>query len=231
MKPILFNTEMVRAILDGRKTVTRRVVKPKFRPDEASFCVVTNKHTGEFVRIEYWDEYEEVTRFMPEPYRPGDILYVRETWRRSEIRCDGGAEFFYYSDGASDASNKPDTGRMKWRPSIHMPREAARIFLRVTDVRVERLQEIKEDGAQAEGLCVGWSSTPKSSKSCSARQAFMWLWDSTIKPADRERYGWAANPFCWVIEFEKCEKPVCERVETFKPKPRFTHIARTAART
>ena len=146
MKPILFNTEMVRAILDGRKTVTRRVVKPKFRPDEASFCVVTTKHTGEFVRIEYWDEYEEVTRFMPEPYRPGDILYVRETFRIDYLsNIIGTGRVHYKADGSfADirfAPNRYDMMRRAqlkpgWRPNENMPREAARIFLRVTDVLV-----------------------------------------------------------------------------------------------
>ena len=78
---------------------------------------------------------------------------------------------------------------LKWHPSIHMPREAARIFLRVTDVRVERVQDIDDDGVVAEGLNIG--------------DPFDELWDSTIKPADRALYGWDANPWVWVIEFER----------------------------
>ena len=88
-----------------------------------------------------------------------------------------------------------------------MPREAARIFLRVTDVRVERLQSITEEQAQAEGLYKGWAETEESSMAVTAKQAFMWVWDSTIKPADRVSYGWIANPWVWVIRFERCEKP------------------------
>ena len=81
----------------------------------------------------------------------------------------------------------------RWHPSIHMPKEAARLFLRATGVRVERLQDIDDDGVVAEGLKIG--------------DAFDVLWDSTIKPADLPLYGWDANPWVWVIEFERCEKP------------------------
>lgn len=98
MKPILFNTEMVCAILDGRKTVTRRVVKPRYRDDEAGFQVITITNTGEYVRIEYYDEWENETRLMREPYNPGDILYVREAflqtpdgqyWYKADNICNG----------------------------------------------------------------------------------------------------------------------------------------------
>ena len=90
----------------------------------------------------------------------------------------------------------PEPQRLVWRPSIHMPKEAARIWLRVTDMRVERLQDIDDDSVVAEGLNIG--------------DPFDELWDSTIKPTDRERYGWSANPWVWVIEFERCEKPMEE---------------------
>ena len=209
MKPILFNAAMVRAILDGRKTVTRRVLNYKHLRGLENLTA------------------KKIQRACVAPYQTGDILWVRETWKKAcaceryyengeVISSDELFGYKYRADNAIrwDGRNPRDdefflseiTEEEKWHPSIHMPREAARIWLRVTNVRVERLQDIEEDGAQAEGLCVGWSSTPKSSKSCSARQAFMWLWDGTIKPADRDRYGWAANPFCWVIEFEKMKK-------------------------
>lgn len=185
MKPILFNTEMVRAILDGRKTVTRRVVKPHYRNGEAGFRVVFNTHTGGYVRVEYFDEWENKTRNMVEPYHPRDILYVRETWQQN---YDGS-----YAYRAGHKFEK-DSG---WRPSIHMPREAARIFLRVTDVRVERLQDITDQQAESEGV----TEYPFTSIG-----AFGKLWDSTIKPTDRALYGWDANPFVWVIEFEQISK-------------------------
>lgn len=206
MKPILFNTEMVRAILEGRKTVTRRVVKPHYRPGETGWQVITEKHSGKYVRIEYLDEWENETRYMIDPFRPGDILYVQETWEKS---MDG-----TYMYKATDDPIIID----RWHRSIHMPKEAARLFLRVTDVRVERLQEITEEQALSEGtlglkcehensgaygctdcMNTGWLEPPK--------MDFMCIWNSTIKKKDIEEYGWDANPWVWVIEFKRCEKP------------------------
>ena len=157
-------------------------------------------------------------------YRPGDILYVRETWcwcpcwdcgmDTDEGCVDEIAERFYndqkaewgcYGYKASFAPNEAPFDR--WRPSIHMPREAARIFLRVTDVRAERLQEIDGRGILAEGIDNG-NSNPAMGKRWEnmQRMVFQGLWDSTIKPADRALYGWAANPWVWVIEFERIGK-------------------------
>lgn len=191
MKPILFNTEMVQAILDGRKTCTRRVVKPHFRPEEIGWQVITEVPSGKYVRIEYLDEWEDVTRYMSEPFHPGDILYVRETW----CSAYDGERYFYLADKCTYREEKQllDYDEVKWRPSIHMPREAARIFLRVTDVRVERLQDCGNMQAKDEG--------------CSCCSHFARIWDETIKPSDRDTYGWAANPWVWVIDFERCEKP------------------------
>ena len=209
MKPILFNTDMVRAILDGRKTVSRRAVKPRYRNGETGFRIVTNAHTGKYVRVEIFDEYEDETRWLPEPCRPGDILYVRETWA-AWSRTYGIAPMPYYkADG-----DAPDG--IKWRPSIHMPREAARIFLRVTDVRVERLRDITElDILEREGVTVDFPQPKPSYMSLAytetrlkpaVRKSFADLWDSTIKPADRDLYSWAANPWVWVIEFERISR-------------------------
>ena len=174
MKPILFNTDMVRAILEGRKTVTRRVVKPQPAGD-GSKPEPLAKRPG------YWNAWGDDYVYR-QPHHPGDILYVRETWNKAPFRYD---EFIYKADGCYG----PD---MPWHPSIHMPREAARIFLRVTDVRVERLQEINDDGVVSEGMEIG--------------APFDDLWDSTIKKADRTLYGWEANPWVWVIEFERISK-------------------------
>lgn len=218
MKPILFNTDMVRAILEDRKTVTRRVVKPQ--PNMFSL--------RDGIKL---------------PYRPGDILYVRETWQEVyETEFDADApgscvnirtliqnfdsipkieagistncscaamkpRMKYYVFKASDIEYADQQNKLVWRPSIHMPCEAARIFLRVTDARVERLQDITEEQARAEGLYKGWSATETSSMAATAKQAFMWVWDSTIKLTDRALYGWIASPWVWVIEFERCEKP------------------------
>lgn len=127
------------------------------------------------------------------PFIVGQILYVRETFWQSP-----NGEYTYKSD-----YNQAE--RLTWHPSIHMPREAARIFLRVTDVRVERLQDITEEQAQAEGA-KGWMvATDRDwDKNPNHLIAFRHLWDSTIKKGDRALYGWDASPWVWVIEFERC---------------------------
>lgn len=254
MKPILFNTEMVRAILDGRKTVTRRIVKPQ------PVCYGPNKtfdaHEGDFflsaeknwIRCrmcghdpEYSREGSEISHHWEPPYVPGDILYVRETW------CAGydGEKYFYLADKHTDREEKSllDYGDVRWRPSIHMPKEAARIFLRVTDVRVERLQGIDGEQAFLEGAAAevpgilesfekndmsifptNFSNWPAKKKEewyrstatasyiaqCELSErlieSFKQLWDSTIKPADLPFCGWDANPWVWVIKFERISK-------------------------
>jgi hypothetical protein len=190
IKPILFNTEMVRAILDGRKDATRRIVKG-FIPDDA-VCGYTAFTPKGYIscRGTFADGYGE--KFFKLPCEPGDILYVRETWKEAP------KGYYYYEDWQKD-----DIADVtKWKPSIHMPKEVARIWLKVTDVRVERLQEITEVQAKAEGcnsgLLIG---------ACTARGQFEDLWNSTIKKPDLNRYGWSANPYVWIIEFERCEKP------------------------
>lgn len=224
IKPILFNTEMVRAILDGRKACTRRLVKTR-RKDACGFYV-TKKADDSFAGIYEYDENESMfdNPLMP-PYQPGDILYVRETvWQKIGyyLDVDGETKPSWYNEFRYVASDeKPETGwNYSWvkRPSIHMPKEAARIWLRVTNVMVERLQEITENGALREGaqgircdhaglgvygctdcMNTGWIEPPQ--------VEFMYIWDSTVKKSDIDRYGWDANPWVWVIEFEPCEKP------------------------
>lgn len=137
MKPILFNTDMVCAIKNGTKTVTRRAVRPHYRAGEAGFRIVTNAHTGKYVRVEYFDEWEDETRWMAGPYHLGEILYVREAFFKDAGRYMYKAD---YSDSEKFYRNGKEVS-IKWCPSIHMPREAARIFLWVADVRVERLQD------------------------------------------------------------------------------------------
>ena len=216
IKPILFNTEMVRAILDGRKTVTRRLIKKL--PDDAEFsgwlldstCQEDAKDIGSagFKTLKQPTE-KAGCLFVKPPYQTGDILYVRETWHKYKKRVGKGegchiAEFYGYraSIANSEDANEP------WHPSIHMPKEAARIWLKVKDVRVDRLQEITEDGIRREGVVVD-------SKDCTGKFdcvselffLFQGLWNSTIKKSEFDCYGWDANPWVWVIEFERCEKP------------------------
>ena len=128
------------------------------------------------------------------PYEPGDILYVRETWKKAP-----NGYYYYESWQRNDIADVT-----KWKPSIHMPKEAARIWLKVTDVRVERLQEIASEQISREGVEVEYPHVLNGEEK---RYAFSTLWNSTIKKTDLDRYGWDANPFVWVIEFERCEKP------------------------
>lgn len=189
--PILFNMKMVRAILDGRKSCTRRIIKPQpqgyFEVSEEPLYI--------------YDTDGKQGKITP-PYQPGDILYVRETWKQAPNG------YYYYEDWQKD-----DIADVtKWKPSIHMPKEAARIWLKVTDVRVERLQEITRLSVQKEGIEVD-------PKECAGKfdfiselfLLFQRLWDSTIKKSNLNHYGWDANPYVWVIEFERCEKPKEEK--------------------
>ena len=192
IKPILFNTEMVRAILDGRKSCTRRLVKPEPQgyfevSEEPLYVYDTDGNQGK----------------ITPPYQPGDILYVRETWHKYIKRVGKGescrfAEFYGYRASVANSEDADEP----WRPSIHMPKEAARIWLKVTDVRVERLQDMGKMDAVKEGidtrLCINLKH---------ALAKFKKLWNSTIKKSDLNCYGWDVNPWVWVIEFELCEKP------------------------
>ena len=216
IKPILFNTEMVRAILDGRKSCTRRLVKTR-RKDACGFYV-TKKADGTFSGIYEYDENESMfdNPLMP-PYQPGDIMYVRETW------MDYAGLTMYKADCDIYRLDSLNFAGFGWHPSIHMPREAARIWLKVTNVRVERLRDMKPVDVIKEGAypdCWDCLNTYGESGSqccygteeeCSQCDGVMmeWekLWNSTIKKSDLDSYGWNANPWVWVIEFDRCDKP------------------------
>ena len=203
IKPILFNTEMVRAILDRRKDATRRIVKG-FIPDDAVWGYTAFTPKGYIsCRGTFADGYGE--KFFKLPCEPGDILYVRETWKKAP-------NGYYYYEGWQRNDIADIT---KWKPSIHMPKEAARIWLKVMNVRVERLQEITDEQAKREGIQYDECPTGFTWKqetdmhNCYTTPigAMQALWNSTIKKSDLDRYGWNANPYVWVIEFERCEKP------------------------
>ena len=196
IKPILFNTEMVRAILDGRKSCTRRICKDAneytvpdmdfYNADRRTYAV------HNFVDKEHTEQLSTAERTCP--ICTGDILYVRETWKKAPNG------YYYYEDWQrNDIADVT-----KWKPSIHMPKGAARIWLKVTDVRVERLQEITIDDIRNEGLS---SMAVHAGDMEIAIEEWKNLWNSTIKKSDLDRYGWDANPWVWVIEFERCEKP------------------------
>ena len=202
-KPILFSTEMVQAILDGRKTVTRRIIKSQpgnafdcsgheFKYDGTGFIC---SHCGYGVSPPH-SKYAVGSSFIRPPYKVGDILYVRETWQCFNPYSD--KEYVYKAtNDCSDVTN------MKWLPSIHMPKEAARIFLKVTDVRVERLQYITEMQVRKEGFR-DYLAADDIFYPCG--YYFRQTWDSTINKQDLDKYGWEANPWVWVIEFERCER-------------------------
>ena len=195
IKPILFNTEMVRAVLDGRKICTRRLVK--FLPGE-------NPQWTGYIRdglMLYNGKNEPCIRKAP--YQPGDILYVRETWGYP-IALNSDKQYVFRADEVAESGFKNDSHI--WHPSIHMPKEAARIWLKVTNVRVERLQEISTESALAEGADKYIHTNGELDENMTIT-SFIGIWNSTIKKADLDRYGWNANPWVWVIEFERCEKP------------------------
>ena len=181
-RPILFNTDMVRVILDGRKTQTRRLVTPRFREGDAGYNVVSDSN-GNRLYIEYFDEDEGGTnRYMQPPCFIGDHLYVREAFAvditRTMYRANYGDNEKFYQGGREI--------RMKWKPSIHMPKERARIWLCVKRVQIEKLQEITEENARREG--------------CADREEFARVWNGTVR-AEEDR--WEGNPWVWAITFER----------------------------
>ena len=197
MKPILFNTKMVRAIMDGRKIQTRRIMK--LQPPATAIVEMT----GRYAVWKFWLDDPSGHLIKP-PYNLGDILYVRETWDNEPVTPGGHFRplgVWYYK---ADGDLRPDAWRGNWHPSIHMPKEAARIWLKVKDVRVERLQEITIDDIRNEGLT---SMSVHAGDMEIALEEWKILWNSTIKNSDLDRYGWDASPWVWVIEFERCEKP------------------------
>ena len=193
IKPILFNTEMVPAILDGRKSCTRRIVKHDVE------AILNSPYHKEHPEVE--DE-QIISKLCIPPYQPGDILYVRETFIQAAANI-----FWYKADDKLWMSKD-----LLWKPSIHMPKKAARIWLKVTDVRVERLQEcgkgwgldIEKEGIVTPQNPILYISDEKFHEAL--RYEFEKMWNSTIKKSDLDYYGWSANPWVWVIEFERCER-------------------------
>lgn len=200
-KPILFNSEMVNAILSGRKTQTRRIMRdqPEVIPPEDE-CGVPG----------YWIPYNagktmvrnEMMTIACPLGNPGDQLWVRETWARYNI--DQASHDMAYR--ATTPADWPKDGL--WRPSIHMPRWASRINLLITGVRVERLNDISEQDAISEGLeCYVDDGVPYygpfNNGDCRPDVVFRGLWDSIY--GQKEGENWQANPWVWVIEFERME--------------------------
>ena len=210
MKQILFNTEMVRTILDDRKTQTRRPIdwdiSNNMSGDAASgYLVQTDNGLIDALKL-----YR---------YQKGDILYVRETWK--VIVADPTVNFLYIKYIADKQESYVEFARDRFEKfrkyerkngnhaNIFMPKEAARIFLKVTDVRVEKLQDIKPDGAIAEGLnvccdCKEHGGCYLPNVCAYLPNTFKKVWDKIYQSRG---YGWDTNCWVWIIEFERCEKP------------------------
>jgi hypothetical protein len=200
-RPILFSAAMVRAILDGRKTQTRRVLKQAIGPslsvdsDEIGIAKLSWLHgAGPGYAV------EETVKRVPCPYgQPGDRLWVRETWAQPAA-SDPGLTVYranYPSCVPAGFENIPPTESITGKPSIHMPRAACRIVLEVTGVRVERLKDCSEDDAEAEGIAF-LREVPDVDETLTARQLYECLWDS-INGAS----AWEANPWVWMVEFRR----------------------------
>lgn len=209
MKPILFNTAMVQAILEGRKTTTRRIIKDV----DNNYTYLGSdkqKKTVSFAR-----NTTGLPLNIKISYKAGDILYVRETWKQYEKRIGRGNQchlekFYGYKADENNLKNPSEFYDGNWKPSIHMTKEAARIFLKVTAVKVERLKAIEAGQCKKEGIKLDFEITDSftASEYCNA---FGELWDSTLKKDQIEQYGWEANPYVWVIEFERIEKSEVEQ--------------------
>lgn len=197
---------MVKAILDGRKTVTRRVLADRecLGKKHALDREPYKFRTGEwrFDKQTAVDDYKTYT--LKPRYQPGSVLYVRETWAYGYESYLGAPDwesiYIYKADGKPADEIVWDK---KWKPSIHMPKEAARIFLRVTDIRVERLQDITYEGCKAEGLDGLTFEDDIEGLPSVAMRRFERMWNKTIRKKDMSWFGWDANPWVWVIEFER----------------------------
>jgi len=212
-KPILFSTPMVQAILAGHKTMTRRVINPQPTYDPQSDRWVwpipkSKVHKGCCTEVctasrEWW-EY-----LLPDqlPYKPGDILWVRETWAQTWTPDSNNIGFVYKADGKPAAF--PYWGNLKqckdeaWISSIFMPRKAARIFLKVTNIKVERLQDMNFYDWKAD-FCPDYTEQEKALATFTGneymKQSMKRFWDSLNA---KRGYGWDTNPWVWVISFER----------------------------
>lgn len=251
-KSIRFDTEGIKAILDetNPKTETRWPVKLKY--DNTHLEMRTDKYGSKLIEIENFVENvhsvknpdrSSTLKLRPyfekaPPYKPGDILYVQETWGSPFPNTNGVTPLYFKADG-----NAPE--KLNWSPSIYMPKSLARIILRVNGIRSELLQEIKVDNILREGtyiddiklppICQDDPELPKNFENWTTEQQDAWfystardkyiglcayaedirkryakVWDSKYKGAELAKYGWKANPFVWMIEFEKL---YCYKVE------------------
>lgn len=208
--PIIFSTEMVRAILAGRKTQTRRIV------DFKKIAKLTGCRRG---NVGYSDTFDSWAVFggdggadlclFDHPFgKVGDRLWVRETWLKLDRDHVIDGQYVYKADSDPDTEEiRKEYIRLgrpyQWKPSIHMPREACRLFLEITGIRIERLQEISEEDARIEGVLPVkspdgyYNNYLKGEPLSDGRNSFISLWESIYGPG-----SWDANPFVWVISFK-----------------------------
>lgn len=190
-RPMLFSTPMVEAIMADRKTQTRRLVKEI--PLDAPYFEDVD---GVPMACDQDGDWWPAVRFSR--IQPGDIIWVRETWYALPVSPGGHTripERYYYRAGPD---LRPDGWKGPWRPSIHMPRTAARLFLRVEDVRMEHLQDMTPEDCAKDG-----GFEPEAIKVVGVTPLFRTLWNSTINQKDLRRYGWDASPWVWVYDFER----------------------------
>lgn len=220
-RPILFSGPMVRALLDGRKTQTRRIVKPQPSADAVDAGVTMSGNpaaNGVWCWLDAKDlmDASQVGETFRCPYGvPGDRLWVKETWGLNDCLYGGSqpipkarpidlpadALVFYATEDDAEIRNE-----LRWRPSIHMPRWASRLTLDITEVRVERLHEISAADSLAEGVqcptCEALQASACNGRGCFASiAAYRDLWNHINGPDN-----WAANPWVWVVTFE-VERP------------------------
>lgn len=209
-RPILFSGHMVRAILNGQKTVTRREIKPSMRSADSSFELHLQEDES-WRPMHTFDESCLDAKGTEHPIvcpygQPGDRLWVREAWL-ADAQLDSiaprdlsqGEPIMYPADGSVRQTGCAMISQGRGRPSIHMPRWASRILLEITAVRVELLQDISEEQAEAEG--VGFlRRAPDADETLTAAQLFECLW-SSINGDE----SWNSNPWVWVVEFKRIE--------------------------
>lgn len=207
IRPILFNTDMVKAILENRKTVTRRLIKQEIKPNQE--INLNGKGHFELYNTSPRCGIPQGIIFKP-PYQPGDILYVRETWQYlyeldgSEQIIEGTGKYYYAATDTLPFNRYVDSEgvtheKIPWKPSIHMPKAAARIWLKVTDVRVEQLKDITEEQAYKEG----YMDDIEYALGHTAAWHFVEDFKNIYPDCTEDRW-------VWVIEFGQCEKPESE---------------------
>lgn len=218
---MIFNAEMVRAILDGRKTQTRRIMKVQPESNQLGLLLITDSTKHSDIGKYHWAESNATgnhvrSKLFSCPFGAvGDRIWVRETFCTVDDTHYGGEKWVDYratpkfeeSHPAGWDSAPNDAEALKWRPSIHMPRWASRILLEITDVRVERLNAISEEDARAEGIIDGGCLNCGEPEPCGcanpepdATDAFAYLWQSIYG-----QESWNTNPWVWVISFERIE--------------------------